>query len=175
MIHMKRYTCLFVACCLALMSAPAVAQEDMLKIVSRDLVYFGAMPHRYTCRGLDTSPPIGWEGVPDGTVTLALCLENAETPAAHWILWNIDPAIESLPEGVSADEIGAALGKNDFDTIGYSGPCSVGTNEKYYFTLYALSGKPSLALGADITSFRRAISPLILEEYTFVVFSMVSQ
>jgi len=175
MIYLKRHACLVLVCCLALMSFSTVARGETLKIVSQDLVYFGTLPHRYTCKGRDTSPPIGWESVPEGTVTLALCLENADTPAIHWILWNIDPTIESLPEGVNTDDIGAVPGTNEFGILGYSGPCSVGTNEKYYFTLYALSGRLSLAPGADITSFRDAISPLILEEYTFVVFSMVSQ
>lgn len=175
MVRLKHAVFLFIVCCLVLVCPISPAQENTLKIVSQDLAYFGTIPHRYTCRGLDTSPPIGWEGVPDGTITLALCLENADTPAIHWILWNIDPAIKSLPEGVNADEIGAVSGTNEFGTIGYSGPCSVGTSEKYYFTVYALSDRPDLSHGADITHFRNAISPIIIEEYTFVVFSMISQ
>jgi Raf kinase inhibitor-like YbhB/YbcL family protein len=173
--RLKRILLLLIVCGLFPTSFGATAFDNTFKLISKDLVYFGTIPHRYTCKGLDISPPIGWEGVPDGTVTLAVCLENADTPTMHWIMWNIDPSIETLPEGVTADDIGALEGINDFSRTGYSGPCSVGTNEKYYITLYALSGKPNLASGATAKSFRSAISPLIIEEYTFVVFSMINQ
>lgn len=64
----------------------------------------GAIPTRHTCDGQDCSPPLSWSGVPDGTKSLVLIVDDpdAPDPAApwktwvHWLLYNIpttsDPA-----------------------------------------------------------------------------------
>jgi phosphatidylethanolamine-binding protein (PEBP) family uncharacterized protein len=39
-----------------------------------------AMPSRYSCEGEDMSPPLAWDGVPAGTKSLALVLDDPDAP-----------------------------------------------------------------------------------------------
>ena len=36
----------------------------------------GEIPTQYTCNGADTSPPLTWSGLPDGTRSLVLVVED---------------------------------------------------------------------------------------------------
>ncbi|MGN5478344.1 YbhB/YbcL family Raf kinase inhibitor-like protein [Cupriavidus basilensis] len=55
-------------------------------------------------RGEDVSPPLAWSGVPAGTVTLALIVDDpdAPDPAAprrtwvHWVMYNLPPQAGQL-------------------------------------------------------------------------------
>jgi len=57
------------------------------------------IPTLYTCEGSDLSPPLAWTGVPPGTRSLALIVDDpdAPDPAApkmtwvHWVLYNLPP------------------------------------------------------------------------------------
>jgi len=68
-----------------------------------------AIPARYTCDGEDLSPPLVWRGVPGGTRSLALIVDDpdAPDPAApkmtwvHWVVHNLPPVATELPEGAS--------------------------------------------------------------------------
>ena len=106
----------------------------------------GAIPARYTCDGENVSPPLAWGGVPGNTQSLALIVDDPDAPDpraprgvwVHWVLYNLQPAIASLTEGISALPPGATAGANDFKKIGYGGPCPPIGRHRYYFTLYAL-------------------------------------
>ena len=81
----------------------------------------GSIPSRYTCDGKDISPPLQWAGVPEGTRSLALIVDDpdAPDPAAprmvwvHWVLYNLPPDIQGLPEAVMALPPGTLEGIND--------------------------------------------------------------
>ncbi|RMH08046.1 MAG: YbhB/YbcL family Raf kinase inhibitor-like protein [Nitrospirae bacterium] len=103
------------------------------------------IPKKYTCEGPDVSPPLQWQGVPQGTRSLALICDDPDAPMGtwvHWVLFNIPPTETSLPEGVPPQETfrsGAIHGINDFRRVGYGGPCPPpGKPHRYYFKLYAL-------------------------------------
>lgn len=118
----------------------------------------GTMPARYTCEGINVSPPLAWTGAPTGTRSLALIVDDpdAPDPAAprmtwvHWVLYNLPPTAASLPEGVapSALPAGTRQGTNDFTTTVYGGPCPPVGRHRYFHKLYALDmllpdlGKP---------------------------------
>jgi phosphatidylethanolamine-binding protein (PEBP) family uncharacterized protein len=40
----------------------------------------GRMPERYTCMGLDVSPPLRWEGYPLETRSFTLIVEDIDAP-----------------------------------------------------------------------------------------------
>jgi hypothetical protein len=40
----------------------------------------GPIPSRYTCEGCDVSPPLAWHGVPPGTKSLALIVDDPDAP-----------------------------------------------------------------------------------------------
>ncbi len=108
----------------------------------------GAIPPVFTCDGKDISPPLAWQGVPRGTRSLALIVDDpdAPDPAApkmtwvHWVVHNLPPMVSGLPEGASRHRMppGAIEGLNDWKTIGYRGPCPPVGRHRYFFKLYAL-------------------------------------
>ena len=103
-----------------------------------------AIPRKYTCDGNDVSPPLEWTGVPDGTRSLALIVDDPDAPRGtwtHWIVTNLDAATTSLPEGGPLPAR-AREGRNDFKRPGYGGACPPpGTSHRYFFRLYALDSE----------------------------------
>ncbi len=108
----------------------------------------GEIPVKYTCEGQDISPPLEWDGVPKGTKSLALIVDDPDAPDparpqmtwVHWILFNIPPDMDHLPEGVSPSQLpdSVGLGLNDWKKTGYGGPCPPIGRHRYFFKLYAL-------------------------------------
>ena len=108
----------------------------------------GSIPALYTCEGRDISPPLAWNGVPPGTKSLALIVDDpdAPDPAApkmtwvHWVLYDLPPSTTGLPEGVKSSALPAGTKEavNDFGRTAYGGPCPPVGRHRYYFKLYAL-------------------------------------
>jgi len=103
----------------------------------------GAIPALYTCDGKNLSPPLSWSGVPANAKSLVLIIDDPDasrTTWVHWVLYNIPPSIHSLPEGVIASSLpyGTLQGKNDWQKIGYGGPCPPMGNHRYFHKLIAL-------------------------------------
>lgn len=119
-----------------------------LKITSPAFSHGEAIPREHTCDGADTSPPLEWTGVPAGTKSLALIVDDpdAPDPAApkmtyvHWVLYDMPPAATGLPGGADAASIpaGTREGTNDWHRTGYGGPCPPIGRHRYFFKLYAL-------------------------------------
>jgi Raf kinase inhibitor-like YbhB/YbcL family protein len=104
-----------------------------LNLTSTAFSHNGELPARYTCDDADVSPPLAWSGLPDGTRSLVLIVDDpdAPDPAApritwvHWVLYNIPPASTVLPEGAASRDLpkGTHEGLNDWKRTGYGGPC----------------------------------------------------
>ena len=119
-----------------------------LVLTSSAFVAGGEIPSLYTCEGRDVSPPLSWSGVPDGAKSLALIVDDPDAPDpkapkmtyVHWVLYNIPPGASGLPEAVSAARLppGTREGKNDWDRLGYGGPCPPIGRHRYFHKLYAL-------------------------------------
>ncbi|WP_134090480.1 YbhB/YbcL family Raf kinase inhibitor-like protein [Olivibacter sp. XZL3] len=103
---------------------------------------FTEIPQKYTCLGLNVSPPLTFEEIPPETVSLVLLLEDMDaTPTVwtHWHVFNIPPTTHSVEEGQIPK--GGIEGLCNNHTFGYEGPCPKyfsGTHQ-YAFKLYALS------------------------------------
>jgi Raf kinase inhibitor-like YbhB/YbcL family protein len=133
----------------------------------------GRIPDRYTCTAQNVSPALAWTGVPKGTVSLALIMDDpdaAAKPWVHWVMYNIDPKTTGLAEGVSIGAIGAFSGTTSFKSLGYGGPCPpVGAgNHHYVFTLYALSASPNLKEGATRVELLAAMEGITIAKTTLV-------
>jgi Raf kinase inhibitor-like YbhB/YbcL family protein len=116
------------------------------------------IPRRHTCEGEDVSPALAWNGVPEGTVSLALVVDDPDAPSGtftHWLAWRIDPAAGGLREGEAAP----VEGRNDFGSAGWGGPCPPPGHgpHRYFFKLHALDGKLDLPAGAGKAEVERAI------------------
>ena len=104
----------------------------------------GLIPPKYTCDGVDISPPLQWDAVPEGTKSIALISDDPDAPMGtwvHWVLFNLPPETKELPENIHPDEnlpSGAVQGITDFRRIGYGGPCPPSGTHRYFFKIYAL-------------------------------------
>lgn len=130
-----------------------------MQISSSAFGHNGAIPAAYTCNGGDTSPPLAWSGVPAGTKSLVLIVDDpdAPDPAAprmtwvHWLLYNLPPESQGLAEGIRALPPGTLEGVNDWRRTGYGGPCPPVGRHRYFHKLYALDtvlpdlGRPTKA------------------------------
>jgi Raf kinase inhibitor-like YbhB/YbcL family protein len=134
------------------MGSPADAQtirggnNMAMKIESSAFAEGSEIPTRYTGEGLDMSPPLSWMGVPEGTKSLTLIVDDpdAPDPAApkmvyvHWVLYNIPPSIKGFSEGVKTLPAGTGEGMNDWKRKGYGGPMPPIGRHRYFHKLYAL-------------------------------------
>jgi hypothetical protein len=108
----------------------------------------GEIPSVHTCEGEDTSPQLAWSGVPQGTKSLALVVDDPDAPDprapkmtwVHWVLYDIPPATADLPAAIAPKDLpaGTREGTNDWKRTGYGGPCPPIGRHRYFFKLYAL-------------------------------------
>ena len=122
-----------------------------LTLSSSAFQHLGSIPPQYTCDGADLAPPLGWTGVPAGTASLALVVDDpdAPDPAApkrvwvHWVLYNLPPTTTGLAAGVTTVNLpaGTREGTNDWNKTGYGGPCPPIGRHRYFFKLYALDAE----------------------------------
>lgn len=108
----------------------------------------GQIPSRYTCEGDDVSPPLAWDGVPEGAKSLVLIIDDPDAPDpkapqrvwVHWVVYNIPPDVKGLLENASKAGLpqGTVLGLNDFKKTEYGGPCPPIGRHRYFHKLYAL-------------------------------------
>lgn len=119
-----------------------------LALTSEAFEYGGEIPRRYTCEGDDVSPPLAWAGLPRGTASLALIVDDpdAPDPAApkltwvHWILYDLPPAAGGLAADAASGGLpsGTREGLNNWNRTGYGGPCPPVGRHRYFLKLYAL-------------------------------------
>ena len=117
-------------------------------IMSLSFKHDGAIPARHTCDGLNISPLLTWTGVPAGSKSLALIVDDPDAPDpeaprmtwVHWVIYNIPPDSHGLPETTAAEGLppGTLQGLNDWHHTGYEGPCPPIGKHRYFFKLYAL-------------------------------------
>ena len=115
------------------------------------------IPRKYTCEGEDISPGLTWEGLPEGTASLVLIVDDpdAPDPAAprmvwdHWVLYNILPTANGLAEGVLPESLpqGCTEGINSWGRTSYGGPCPPVGRHRYFHRLYALDIQLPAELG----------------------------
>ena len=103
------------------------------------------IPDEYTCRGSGESPAVSWDGIPTGTKSLVLILDDPDAPAGtftHWIVYNIPPTKGGLGQGQpNAKVLGnnAQQGETSAGARGYYPVCPpIGTTHRYVFRLYAV-------------------------------------
>jgi Raf kinase inhibitor-like YbhB/YbcL family protein len=149
-----------------------------LALTSSAFAHDGAIPATYTCQGKDISVPLAWSGVPAGTRSLVLIVDDpdAPDPAApkmtwvHWVVYNIPPGATGLGEAVKSSELpkGTLEGRNDWGRTGYGGPCPPVGRHRYFFKLYALDVVlPDLGT-PDKARLERAMKGHVLEKHELV-------
>lgn len=140
-------------------------------IISRSFASGERIPVQYTCDGSNTSPQLSWKDAPAKTTTFALICDDPDAPGktfVHWVIYNI-PATKlyldaHMPKGNQFPD-GTMQGKNDFNNVGYDGPCPpAGTAHHYHFKLYALDTVIALPHGITKQQLLEAMQEHVLAE-----------
>ncbi len=129
--------------------ASAGEGRSTMELVSSVFESGGRIPTTYTCDGEDLSPPLTWDGVPDGVKSFALIMDDPDAPPGtwvHWVIYDMPADARGLDEGVSkSDKLdsgaaqGACWGVSSYSRVGYYGPCPPpGSPHRYVFRLFAL-------------------------------------
>ena len=152
-----------------LLAPGAVSKEAVtmgsLSIGSTQFQNNSSIPRQYTCDGKDVNPPLDISGVPTGTQSLALIVDDPDAPAGtwvHWVVWNIDPGTKQIAE--NSVPKAAVQGRNDFRKTSYGGPCPPSGTHRYFFKLYALDTRLGLKTGATKQDVERAMKGHVLGE-----------
>jgi Raf kinase inhibitor-like YbhB/YbcL family protein len=126
-----------------------------MKLVSSAFENNGLIPAKYTCDGADISVPLSWEQLPPQTQSLVLIVDDPDAPIrtfVHWVVYDLPPTSRQLPEQIPQGKTinnGGIQGKNDFNQLGYGGPCPPSGTHRYIFQIYALDTKLNLPPGAS--------------------------
>ncbi|MFB6086849.1 MAG: YbhB/YbcL family Raf kinase inhibitor-like protein [Halodesulfurarchaeum sp.] len=126
------------------------------------------IPEKYGYTAANVNPPLSIAGQPPGTEALALVVDDPDAvePAGkvwdHWLVWNIDPTRETIPE--DWDATSAIEGRNDYGESGYGGPNPPDREHTYRFRVYALDTTLDLAAGARKATLESAMEGHVLDE-----------
>ena len=110
-----------------------------LKLTSSAFEDGGEIPRECGYKNGNKVPPLTVSGIPEGTKSLALIMDDPDAmePAGkvwvHWVAWNMD--LTFLPSIENLDKI---EGMTDFGKAGYGGPAPPDKRHTYVFKLYAL-------------------------------------
>ena len=161
--------------------ASAIADEESpvsLKLVSSAFEEGGVIPKKYTCEGQDISPPLAWSGVPQGTKSLVLIIDDPDAPDpkapkmtwVHWVLYNLPANATGLPEGVTSKALpaGTMVGLNDWKRASYGGPCPPIGRHRYFHKLYALNAVLSGLNQPNKAAVEAKMRPHILAQATLI-------
>jgi len=136
------------------------------------------IPKLFTGDGQDVSPPLRWEGIPDGAKELALMCDDPDAPTAepwvHWVIYKLPASLRELPQALAAGSrleqpITALQGRNSWTggrTIGYRGPAPPPGHgvHHYHFRLYALDCELKVHAGIDKKTLLKAMDGHVLAE-----------
>jgi len=149
-------------------------EVQAMELYSSAFDHGGEIPMKYTCQGKDISPALSWRGIPEGTKTLALIVDDPDAPDpanprmtwVHWVLYNIPPDAEGLPEGAGSGSLppGTGQGLNDWHRTGYGGPCPPIGRHRYFFKLYALDTKLSFGTPPTKEELEAAMAGHVLDK-----------
>jgi len=109
------------------------------------------LPATYTCDGENVNPPVTISNPPEGTKSLVMIVDDPDAPSGRWVHWvvaNIASDTKTIPDNSVPQ--GALVGKNDFKSNRYEGPCPPGEEHRYFFKLYALD--TTLTVNSNITA-----------------------
>ncbi len=129
----------------------------------------GPLPTNYTADGRNLSPPVSWTAGPSATKSYVVMMQDPDAPhpsaALHWLVYGLSPSVLGLSRGLHnvaslASPLGAAQGRNDHDSFGYSGPRPPPTDplHHYHLQVFALDRPARVRPGAELPVVERAMA-----------------
>lgn len=137
---------------------------DSFTLTSSAFSHNTSIPPKYTCDAEDMSPPLLWGGVPEGTQSFVLIMDDPDAPGRtwdHWVVFNIPANVRAVLEGKEPEGV---AGKNSWGRTGWGGPCPPSGTHHYVFTLFALDTVLGLSEGATKESVESAMKGHVLAE-----------
>ena len=141
-----------------------------MELISNDFSENGIIPSKFTCDGENISPELKLLEVPDSAKSLALIVDDPDSPAGsfvHWVIYNMPAYKLEIEQNFPKNERftdGTLQGTNDFRNIGYDGPCPRSGVHRYYFKLYAVDTFLNLPPGAIKIEVMRAMKDHIVSQ-----------
>ena len=135
------------------------------KLTSSAFADGGEIPREYGYKNGNKVPPLIVSGIPEGTKSLALIMDDPDAmePAGkvwvHWVAWNMD--LTFLPSIENLDKI---EGMTDFGKAGYGGPAPPDKRHTYVFKLYALDSMLDLSKESTKADVEKAMKGHIIEQ-----------
>ena len=136
-----------------------------LKLTSSAFSDGGEIPREYGYNNGNKVPPLTVSGIPEGTKSLALIMDDPDAmePAGkvwvHWVAWNIEPTTTEL-ENLTTE------GMTDFGEVGYGGPAPPDKRHTYVFKLYALDSELDLPDKSTKADVEKAMEGHIVDQAT---------
>jgi len=160
---------LMVSLTISMLPISGIAAEASKLQISSPVVSEGAtIPTQFTCSGANQSPPLSWSGVPQGTKSLALLVEDPDAPNGtfvHWIVYDISPSSHGFKPGAADGKEGV----NSAREAAYMGPCPPpGKPHHYHFRLFALDTNLTLGTNPDAQAVRDAMTGHVKESAELV-------
>ena len=96
------------------------------------------------------NPELTIDGVPEDAESLVLVLDDPDARPVvgftydHWLVWDIDPDVGTIPRGWEPSDDEATVGYNDFVETDYGGPSPPDGAHGYRFKLLALDSELGL-------------------------------
>jgi Raf kinase inhibitor-like YbhB/YbcL family protein len=153
---------------------PAASLSGTLTLTVDSLSPGASLPKVYTCDGAGESPKVSWSGIPAGTKSLILIVDDPDIPNGtftHWLVYNIPPESGELEQGQTNAKVlpnDAQQGESSNGFRGYYYPCPPpGSTHRYIFHLYAADIYIALPT-ADRAAIDTALSGHVLEKTEFV-------
>jgi Raf kinase inhibitor-like YbhB/YbcL family protein len=142
----------------------AVDAPDTIVVSSTALSDGGSVPAAHTCDGDDVPPDLSWSEVPPDTVEVVVVVDDPDAPRGtftHWTVWGLGPA-EALADGQLPPA--AIEGTNDFDEVGYRGPCPPAGDDahRYRFRVVAVDAPVDLPEDADPDELAAALEDTVI-------------
>ena len=133
-----------------------------MNVTSPAFAHNRMIPQKYTCQGKDINPPLTISDIPEGTVSLALIIDDPDAPLRtwdHWIMWNIKPTAN-----ITENSTPGIQGQNSWGRQNYGGPCPPSGTHRYFFKLYAIDSTIDLPAGSTKVDLEAAMQDHILEQ-----------
>jgi Raf kinase inhibitor-like YbhB/YbcL family protein len=141
-------------------------EQAKLTISSPEFIKEGLIPIKFTCKGEGFNPALVIDGIPEGTQSMVLIMEDTDTGQGtftHWVVFDIQPAnsiSENSGQGVS--------GVNGRGEMGYTPPCPPSGIHRYYFHVFALDRGLDLRPGSERAAVEETMGPHILASGTLM-------
>jgi Raf kinase inhibitor-like YbhB/YbcL family protein len=140
--------------------ATRAVDYKQLRVSSTAFEHEQMIPRKYTCDGINISPPLDIEHIPEAAKSLALVVDDPDATTGmwvHWLVWDM-PVTHHIKE----NEVHGIEGINDFQQQWYGDPCPALDTHRYFFKIYALDALLNLPVTTKKIELEKAMSGHII-------------